>query len=201
MLKKTIQYEDFNGNTQEKVCYFHLAKSELVELEASRPKGFQAYMQKVIDEENGRELIGAFKELILLAYGKRSADGSSFNKSEELRDEFLGSPAYDALFMELVTDAEKATAFINGIIPDNLEKEVAKLTKAQEMADRVRARRGETSTTAQEEAERVRELGKDEGAKNVFEEHAVRKLTVKEVQEMDGAELKQGLISGKFIMP
>lgn len=186
MLKKTIRYEDFNGAQQERVCYFHMSQSELLELESSKPSGFQRYMQKAVDEENGRELMAAFKELILLSYGKRTMDGAGFTKSQELREEFASSQAYDALFMSLVTDADAATEFINGIIPASLAKEVEKLSK---------------STGADEEAARVRDLGKNEGEKNVFDADASRLLTIQEVEEMDSEELKAGLKAGLYRLP
>lgn len=47
----------------------------------------------------------------------KSSDGKRFEKSEEISKAFEQTEAYSELFMELVTDAEKAAAFINGIIP------------------------------------------------------------------------------------
>ena len=36
---------------------------------------------------------------------------------------FSQTAAYDALFMELATDADKAAAFVNGILPKKFQKD------------------------------------------------------------------------------
>jgi hypothetical protein len=65
-----------------------------------------------------------------LAYGKRSEDGKRFVKNANVREEFESSEAYSALFMELVTDTDSAIEFINGIIPQGMAEEAAKVTGA-----------------------------------------------------------------------
>lgn len=207
MLKKTIRYTDFNDKEIEKVCYFHISKSELVELEVSRPGGMQAWIQKVIDSDDGKTLMAEFKDIILKSYGKRSADGSGFIKSDELRQEFYSSQAYDALFMELMTNAEAAAAFINGIIPANLQAEMAKLTPAQggpELRTEGRLEDSVEAAAVPPEAGPVKGyVGGEE--KNVFQEPAEdpgpRQLTRAEIVEMDPDELKAGLATGAFVLP
>jgi hypothetical protein len=129
LLKKTIEYEDFNGLVVFEDHYFHLSKAELVEMEMAQPGGMGAYLQSIVKSEDGKAIISEFKKIILESYGKRSEDGKRFIKTQELRDEFYSSQAYSELFMELCTDAEKAAEFINGIIPAGLEQDVAKMTK------------------------------------------------------------------------
>lgn len=41
----------------------------------------------------------------------------------KLADRFAQTDAYSELFMELVTDADAASNFVNGIIPDDLKVE------------------------------------------------------------------------------
>jgi len=60
-----------------------------------------------------------------------SDDGRRFIKTDELREEFFQMPAYDALFMELMMDTDKAALFVRGIIPKGFEEEIAKLEKAE----------------------------------------------------------------------
>lgn len=126
MLKKTITYEDFNGNTVSEDFFFHLSKAELVELELSHKGGLSDSLKKIIESEDGKAIIAEFKNIILTSYGKRSDDGRRFVKNQTLRDEFESSEAYSTLFMELVTDAEAAADFVNGIIPAGLSEEAAK---------------------------------------------------------------------------
>lgn len=127
MLKKTIKYEDFNGDEVEEDFYFHLSKAELVELEMSQEGGMSAWLENVVAAQDGKTIITEFKKIVLSAYGKRSPDGKRFIKNQDLRDEFESTEAYSVLFVELVTDAEKAAEFVNGVIPANMAEEAAKL--------------------------------------------------------------------------
>lgn len=117
MLKKTITYEDFNGETVSEDFFFHLSKAELVELEMSHKEGLSEALQRIVDAEDNKQIVAEFKNIILTSYGKRSPDGKRFIKNQELRDEFMSTEAYSTLFMELVTETDKAVEFINGIIP------------------------------------------------------------------------------------
>lgn len=127
MLKKTITYEDFNGEEVSEDFYFHLSKAELVEMELSHKDGLGAALQRIVAAEDGKAIIKEFKGIILGAYGKRSEDGRRFIKSQILRDEFESSEAYSTLFVELVTDTDAAIEFINGIVPKNMAEEAAKM--------------------------------------------------------------------------
>jgi hypothetical protein len=60
------------------------------------------------------------KSIIFMAYGQRSSDGKRFIKNQQLREEFESSMAYDALFISLVTNADYAAEFVNGIIPTKM---------------------------------------------------------------------------------
>lgn len=127
MLKKTITYEDFNGETVSEDFFFHLSKAELVELEMSHEGGLSAALAKIVAAEDGKSIIAEFKKILLGAYGKRSDDGRHFVKNQELREEFESSEAYSTLFMELVTNTDAAIEFINGIVPKGLAQEVAEV--------------------------------------------------------------------------
>lgn len=123
MLKKTIKYKDFNGNEREEDFYFNLMQSEIAELELSTVGGFTESIQKIIQTQDGPEIIKQFKKIILKSYGEKSADGKRFIKSDELSEAFSQTNAYSELFMELATDDEAASAFINGIVPDELKQD------------------------------------------------------------------------------
>jgi hypothetical protein len=130
VLKKTITYTDFNDEEVQEDFYFHLSKAELIEIELSHQGGLAESLRRIVASEDGKAIITEFKEIILGAYGQRSPDGRRFIKNQDLRDEFLTSPAYDVLFVELVTDTDAAIAFINGIVPKGLVEEAAKVVEA-----------------------------------------------------------------------
>lgn len=131
MLKKTITYEDFNGEEVSEDFFFHLSKAELVELEVSHKDGLSAALERIVAAEDGKSIIAEFKNIILGSYGKRSDDGRRFVKNQEIRDEFESSEAYSVLFMEILTDTNSAVEFINGVVPKNLAEEAAKITRAE----------------------------------------------------------------------
>ena len=122
MLKKTIKYTDYNGLEREEDFYFNLTKAEIMEMEMSIVGGFTEMIKKIIDAKDAPAIIKIFKELVLKAYGEKSADGKRFIKSEEIATSFSQTEAYSQLFMELATNADEAAKFVNGIIPAASEK-------------------------------------------------------------------------------
>ena len=140
MLKKTITYTDFNGDEVSEDFFFHLSKAELVELELSYKGGLQEAIKRIVAAEDGKAIIGEFKKIILGSYGQRSDDGRRFIKNQTLRDEFESTEAYSTLFMELVTDADKAAEFVRGVIPKDLVEETAKVVAVAPAAPRRRPR-------------------------------------------------------------
>lgn len=121
MLRKAIEYTDYFGNKCKEDFYFHLNKAELLELEMKTPGGLSEYIQRIVDAQDGAAIINIFKAIILMSYGERTPDGKGFIKKapdgHKLCDDFERTEAFSELFMELATDVEAATAFINGIIP------------------------------------------------------------------------------------
>ena len=117
MLKKTITYDDYDGNQRTEDFYFNLNKAELMEMEMSYDGGLAKMIEKIISAQESKRLIEIFKELILKAYGVKSPDGKRFMKNSEIRDSFAQTEAYSEMFMELAMDANAAAAFVNGITP------------------------------------------------------------------------------------
>ncbi|MGM9968900.1 MAG: hypothetical protein ACI35S_00720 [Anaeroplasma sp.] len=120
MIKKTITYTDYNGVERKEDFYFNLTKAELMEMEMSTTGGLAEMIQRVVDTKDIPSIIRIFKELVLKAYGEKSADGKRFIKSKEISESFAQTEAYSILFMELATDADEATKFINGIVPKDM---------------------------------------------------------------------------------
>lgn len=117
MLKKTITYTDYNGVERTEDFYFNLTKAEIAEMELEVPGGMTTMIERITKTQDTPSLIKLFKDLILRSYGKKSDDGRRFIKNKELCDEFKDSEAYSELFMELATNADAASAFVNGITP------------------------------------------------------------------------------------
>ena len=120
MLKKTIKYTDYDGNEREEDFYFNLNKAEVTEMELSKQGGLSEYIKRIVAAQDAPSLVELFKELICKSYGEKSLDGKRFVKSKELTEEFTQTEAYAELFIELASNAEEATKFVNGIMPKNM---------------------------------------------------------------------------------
>ena len=121
MLKKTIKYTDYNGETREEDFYFNLSRAEVTEMELSKEGGMSEYIKKISAAQNAPELIKLFKEIITKSYGEKSLDGKRFIKNKELTEAFTQTEAYSELFVELASNADEAAKFINGIMPKNMK--------------------------------------------------------------------------------
>ena len=136
MLKKHVEYVDYNGNERKEDHYFNLNKAEIMEMEMSTKGGLAEMIQKVVDTQDIPAIIKVFKEIILKAYGEKSADGKRFIKVSDtgvpLSIGFSQTEAYSQLFMELATDAESAANFIKGIIPADMDISDAEIAKLQQ---------------------------------------------------------------------
>lgn len=138
MLKKTMTYNDFDGNPVTEDFYFNLTKAELLELQVGTKGGFNEHLQKIVDSNDPGVIVEEFKKIILMAYGKKSDDGKRFIKSDQLRDEFTQTEAYSDLFIELATNDRSASDFINAIVPQGLVNEMEKISQKAD------AERGQT---------------------------------------------------------
>ena len=122
MLKKTITYTDYNDVERTEDFYFNLTKAELMEMEMGAVGGLSGMIEKIVSANDAPAIIKVFKELVLKAYGDKSADGKRFIKSKKISHAFSQTEAYSQLFMELATDADAASKFVNGIAPNMEEK-------------------------------------------------------------------------------
>ena len=117
MLKKTITYVDYNGTERKEDFYFNLSKAEIMEMEMGTTGGMVEMINRIVAAQEAPAIIDVFKKMILKAYGEKSADGKRFIKSKEISEAFSQTEAYSQLFMELATDADAASKFVNGIVP------------------------------------------------------------------------------------
>lgn len=118
MICRKITYTDWDGNERTEDFWFHLSQAEITKMELSTEGGIEKWVTTIVNDRNGKDIVDTFEKIILKAYGKKSLDGRRFEKSEELSKEFSETPAYDKLFVSLVTDTDSAVEFFNGIMPE-----------------------------------------------------------------------------------
>ena len=117
MVKKTITYKNYNGVEVTEDFYFNLTEAEVMEMEMSTKGGLAEQLKRIIAANDAPSIIKEFKDLVLKAYGEKSADGKHFRKNDQIREDFAATEAYSIIFMEIATNTDAATSFVNGIIP------------------------------------------------------------------------------------
>lgn len=131
MYVETINYKDYDGNDRSETLYFNLTKSEFTKLNMMIKGGLANYIKKVMETQDGQEVLDLFDLIISKSYGEKSLDGRRFVKSPEAYKEFTETEAYNEFFFKLVTDAQYAAKVVNGItssITDDptIKKEIEK---------------------------------------------------------------------------
>lgn len=124
MIKWTIKFTDYNDNEVSEDFYFNLNKAELTDMQFKVNGAYSQFIERLVNTRDTQKLGEEFKNLILNSYGEKSDDGMRFRKSKELRENFEYSPAYPVLYMELLSDADKAAKFVQGILPKDLQGNV-----------------------------------------------------------------------------
>jgi len=123
MIKWTITFHDYNDNEITEDFYFGMNKAELTKMQFDANGAYVNYLERISNERDLKRLGEEFRKYILMSYGRKSDDGRFFRKSQEMRDDFEQSDAYSELFMELISDSEKASKFFTGILPKDLQNQ------------------------------------------------------------------------------
>lgn len=131
MLKKTIIYTDFNGEKVQEDLYFNLTKADIMKKELSVPGGYASKLKAMYLKKDIPLIMQYMEEIILDSYGIKSDDGKQHLKNQKIREEFASSAAYSELLFELLTDADKATEFIQGVFPVEANAEAIEEAKKE----------------------------------------------------------------------
>lgn len=169
MLKKTIEYEDFNGNLVKEDKYFNLTDAELMELELSYKGGLSKYLQELLEKEDTLGIMNFIKKLVFISYGKRSEDGKRFIKDEKYTQEFFQTDAYSKLLMDLLTDQFAGAKFINGLVSNSRKMSDEELKKVLE--ENVKALENKNENNSEEVA--IENNSEEETVKNISDEVAI----------------------------
>lgn len=130
MYKKVINYTSYDGENLKYEAYFNLNKAELMKwIMGSRDYSIDKLLERMLMNQNKKELMGIFDELIDMSYGEKSLDGRRFMKTPEILANFKATEAYSEFFMELCSDTNKVTEFILGIVPAEMVDEITKAIK------------------------------------------------------------------------
>jgi hypothetical protein len=132
MLKKTINYTDYDGNPASKVCYFHLNKFEWLELETYTKGGLIENLEHALETKNPNKTIDLLKKIILRAYCEKNPETGEVEKDDDRAIRFSKTEVFSELFYELAYDEDKSKEFFLGLIPPEVrEKALAKMEAAK----------------------------------------------------------------------
>lgn len=121
MISKTITYTDYNGVERTETFWFNLSRVEIIEMGMKGSVSLYDKIRQVSLTKDVSEIISIFKDIILSSYGEKSPDGKRFMKKDEngnpLSVAFSETEAFSTMYMEFISDAEKASEFVKGILP------------------------------------------------------------------------------------
>lgn len=130
MLKKTITFENLDGEKVTRDFYFNLSKADIMKLDLkerakNKNKGLEQKVAKMQQEEDINGIYDFFENLVRKSIGKKN-DDLGFVKNPEYADAFINSDAYSVLLLELLEDEAKAADFIYSIMPNDISAEAKK---------------------------------------------------------------------------
>lgn len=227
MFKKTMTFDDLDGNETSQTFYFNYNKKEIAELlEFKNLEEKLEMLMKPVEEtgltqqENNQQAYDIFQDLILDAYGEKGADNVTFKKTPELRAYWESHVAFVELIFEFLENPKLAATFIESCLPpkmvaqakEEVQRENAGKLSSETLSEMVQeaARRQEDPTTRIEPGlENIPEAIAPsaemvEVAKAVADggvpEKAIEDLTEQDILEMDEVSFKK-LDPRKFTQP
>ncbi len=135
MLIKKITYTDYFGKERTEEYRFNLSKREISDDFIKSEGSLVDKLKNMLDAKNNADIMDTFKRLIENSYGEVSEDGRRFIKEDDngvkLFKRFAETPAYDKLYMEMLTNEKAAAEFVRGILDPELQKEIAAAEAAE----------------------------------------------------------------------
>ena len=145
MIKRTINYKDFDGKDRVEDAYFNLTKSEMIEFALDLPENVSDSVNdnpkdmdvnvaasKISDMLGKKGVYNFIKDLILKSYGVRKDEGRRFAKVDDngrpLSIEFSQTMAYETIMEEFRTNDIEAAKFIQALIPGDIADKMPNVT-------------------------------------------------------------------------
>ena len=137
MLRLPITYTDLDGEEQTDVFYFRLSEREIARYEARHGGNLEASLTRIFEAKDYESILDEFEDVILFSYGIKD-DAKSFRKSEDIREAFKHHPAFDKLFMNIITNEEFAADFIMGVLPKEYGEALKNTDPSERGADKLK---------------------------------------------------------------
>ncbi len=127
MIKKTVEYIDYNGKAKKAELRFHISKLEYIELVASLGDDLDVVVKKLVDNNDVQGMIAMLKRVLLLAYGE-IVDGE-FDKEDvngvPFKKKFAKSEQFAELFADLLENPESTQDFFAHVVPNKKNRQTS----------------------------------------------------------------------------
>jgi hypothetical protein len=127
MFTKTMEFDDLDGKTVQQTFYFNFTRLEITKMLAFDDLEGKiarlttpAALKSLSEPENAKEAYGIFEELILNAYGRKTADNRGFEKNPALKQEWANHMAFPELIFEMLENTELAAEFMEKCLPKRM---------------------------------------------------------------------------------
>lgn len=124
MFKKTMKFDNLEGEEVTQTFYFNYNKKEIAELiEFSRLEEKMALLSTPVEDsglsqqENNQQAYDIFQDLVLNAYGEKGADNVTFIKNEKTKEYFRSHVAFVEMIFEFLENPALAAEFIERCLP------------------------------------------------------------------------------------
>lgn len=142
MVVRDLKVKDFFGNERDYRLYFNMTEAEIMEFEFGKEKGgISEFYGRMLRAQDNPAIIRAMREFILAAYGVVTADGESFQKSEEISRQFTYTQAYSDFMMKLYTDDTYGQKFLKELVPEETLKKILARVEEQKKVKEARERK------------------------------------------------------------
>jgi hypothetical protein len=142
MFKKTMTFDNLEGEEVTQTFYFNYTKKEIMELIELKDLELKFKLLSTSMEdsglsntENNRQAYTVFEDLILDAYGEKSTDNVTFVKNDRTREYFKNHVAFSDMVFEFIADPNLMQSFIENCLPPKLvsqaKEELAKEHKGE----------------------------------------------------------------------
>lgn len=130
MIKKVIEYHDYEGNLRKDDFYFNITQIELnkINTDPSLPGGIEECINRAMKNEDAGEMLRIIDLIISRSYGVKLPDGSFVKRNATglpLYEAFVNTEAYDNLMTELITSGENTISeFLIGCMPASAQEKL-----------------------------------------------------------------------------
>lgn len=143
MIKKTITYENFDGELITHEAWFHAYKTVLIEITEK--------IEQLTETEQQDKAFQIMKDILVKTYGQRV--GELFVQTEEVVDMLRYTNMLDQLVLDLISSPTEMVNFMVGIMPADVNKNLRTTPEGIKTINDVTAKMNELYDLDEEQAD------------------------------------------------